>query len=222
MVAIGMDEVEMVVLAIDLDKRLGNGMLPLHEIAIIAQYHPEDETKMLIGKAMARRILQSDAPEERKAAMLSGISTECKCHIEAREDAGKALCEIIRKAKNWEKSYSIAMDSNYPPETRNMAASDFLDNSDGMEGVSAVLGCTGVSEKLREEKGFRIVRDALEKGNRALIETIRAEKGKPPMLALYIRSIIGNGSGNPRFAKERKSDPPQKSLLGVLSATGKK
>ena len=223
MAAIEMNEAELVVLAIDLEVRLGNGALPLHEMQIIALYHPEEETRMLLGKAIVRRILKSDAPEERKAAMLSAISKEGKCHIEAREDAGKALCEIIRKACAWEKSYSIAMDSNYPPETRNMTASDFLDNSEGHEGIAAVLGCTGVSEKLREEKGFMIVREAMERGDRALIEKLGAMGGLPRMLEVCVRSIVGPHARKPPFAKERKSEPPQRNLLSVLSTVpGKK
>jgi hypothetical protein len=181
---------------------------------IIALYHPEEETRMLLGKAIVRRILKSDAPEERKAAMLSAISKEGKCHIEAREDAGKALCEITRKAKNWEKSYSMAMDSNYPPETRNMAASDFLDNADGHKGIATVLGCAGISEKLREEKGFGIVKEALDNGNTALSESIRAEKGLPQMLALYLNKMFG--AARPRFAKERISEPPLGNALAKV------
>jgi hypothetical protein len=161
-----------------------------------------------VGKAIVRRALKSDEPEEGKAAKLSDVSTDERYHMEAREDAGKALCEIIRKAGAWENSYSIAMDYRYPMETRDMAASDFLDNWAGNEGIAAILGCAGIAEKVREDRGFRIVKEALERGNRELIDIIGAEKGMPPMLALYLRSITGNGSGNPRFAKERKSDPP--------------
>ena len=186
---------------------LGKGALPLNEMQIIALYHPEEETRRLSGKAVVKRILKSDAPEERRAAMLSAISKEGKCHIEAREDAEKALCEITGKAKNWEKSYSMAMDPNYPPETRNMAASDFLDNADGHTGIATVLGCAGISEKLREAKGFRIAREAIDNGNTALVEKIRAERLLPQMLALYLTKMFGAGE-RPRFGKERVSEPP--------------
>jgi len=216
MAAIEMNEAELVVLAMKLDGQLGNGILPLHEMQIIAFYHPEEETRRLVGKAIVRCILKSDAPDDRKAAILSGISKECKCHIEAREDAGKALCEIIRKAGTWEKAYSIAMDSNYPPEIRTMAASDFLDNSDGKAGIATVLGCIDISEKVREVKGLSIVGEALDRGNWALVDRIVAEKGIPPILAIYIKSRTRSGAGNPRFGKGRISEPPPEDMTQAL------
>ncbi|MCX6769001.1 MAG: hypothetical protein NTY83_04155 [Candidatus Micrarchaeota archaeon] len=222
MVTVDAKEADMVFVAMQLDKQLEEKVLPLHEMQIIALYHPEEETQKLAGKAIVTRILKSDEPEKVKAARLSGVSTDLGYHIEAREGAGKALCEIIRKAGAWEKSYSMAMDSNYPPETRAMAASDFLDNSKEKEGVAAILGCLGISEKMREERGFKIVRDALENGNMALVERIGAYAGLPLMLALYIKSITGSGAGNPRFAKERKSSPPPRDLFGALETTRKR
>lgn len=206
MAAVDEKEANMALIATDLDRQLRDRALPFDKIQIIAFCHPEEETRRLVGKAIVSRVLKSDEPEERKAAELSDVSTNEKYHMEAREDAGKALCGIIRKAGNWEKSYQIAMDARRPPETRAMAALDFLDKSDDNEGIAAILGCGGISEKVREEKGFRIVKDALEKGNRGLVERIGSERGLPPMLAICIRSIIGNSSVKP-FARESVEPP---------------
>jgi len=221
MVAIKEGETDLVLVAMQLDEQLGGRGLPLHEMEIIAFYHPEEETCRLVGKAVVMRIMKSEEPEEKKAAKLSYVSTETRYHMEAREDAGKALCAILKNAGTWERLCSIAIDSCYPTKTRDMAASDFLDNPGG-EGVAAVLGCAGVSEKLREEKGFMIVREAMERGDRALIERLGAVGGLPRMLEVCVRSIVGPHARKPPFAKER-NDPSKKGLLGVISTEpGKK
>ena len=215
MPAIDMDEAELVLLAMDLERQLGERALPLHEMQMIALYHPEEETRKLAGKAAVRRIAGSDAPEERKEAMLSAIAQEGKCQIEAREDAGKALCALIRKGGAWEKVYAVAMGDFYPPETRATAASDFLCNSNGAEGTAEVLGCMEIKENVREANGVIAVREALERGDRALLERIAAEKGLPQMLSLYIKSIIGRGGKSPKFGKEKVSEPPPGDRLGA-------
>ena len=222
MAVVDAKEADMVLVAMQLDEQLGDRVLPFHEMQIIAFYHPEEETRRLVGKAIVRQALKSDEPEERKAAKLSDVSTDARYHAEAREDAGKALCGIIRKAGTWEKAYSIAIDSRYPKETRETAASDFLDNAGGKEGTAAILGCSGISGNVRQDKGFRVVKEALEAGNRELIVRIAAQKGIPGMLALYIRNMVGNGAGSPRFGKERISESPPKDMKEALEALPRK
>jgi len=202
MVVVGEGETDLVLIAMHLDEQLGDRPLPFNEMEIIAFYHPEEETRMLVGKAIVRQALRSKEPGERKAAKFSYVSTEPRYHLEAREDAGKALCGMIRDAKAWEKSYSIAIDGRYPMETRDMAASDFLDNSNQDGCIAAILGCAGISEKLRDDKGFMIVREAMERGDRALIEKLGAVGGLPRMLEVCVRSIVGPHARKPPFAKE--------------------
>lgn len=198
--AIEMNEAELVLIAMDLEKQLGARAVPLHEMQIIAFYHPEEETRMLAGKAIVRRIAASGEPDEKKAALLSAIAMEGKCHMEAREDAGRALCGIIRKAGWWDRAFSVAMGNGYPGQARAVAAADFLNNSQDENRIAAVLGCREISENVREANGFMIVREALEKGNSALVARIAKERGLPQMLALYIKSITGQARQG--FARE--------------------
>ncbi len=211
------DEADLVGVAMDLDVKLGQGRdIPHIEMKIIAVYHPEKETRRLVGKVMVTKLVHGNAPAEKRLGELKAIAVEERCHPEVRADACAVLRRVLSEQERGEELASMALDGRYPKKGReDFASAYFLSQEIEQEKALEILGCADLGEEFRQSEGMRIVDRGLARDEPALISRIAEDKRMPSMLKVYARSALGRGGG---FPKERKSVPPAPESMAAALA----
>lgn len=221
--AVGENEAGLVIRAMELDEKLGRGeRIPFYEMGIVAAFHPEEETRRMVGKAMVVQVLHGAQGGERKLDNLRRIATEGRNHADARADACTILRRVLSEQGKWGELASMALDGRYPKKGREDFASAYFSSPEmGIEKALGMLGCVDLGEEFRQNEGMRLVDRGLQAGEITLARRIAEEGKMPSMLKVYARSALGKGG---RFPKERKSVPPEpasveKALAGARKAT---